>query len=274
MNEQRLVADDESALTAVEPYAGGQDAATIPAQDRMIVRTAGVRIDVDDVEAALKEVRAQASAVDGIVTDVQLSSQEDIPVYRYEAQGSLADGAALSGYVTVRVPADSYDAFLDSVRGIGEVVRQSESESDVTQQHIDLQAQLDNLKAQETRLREFFDQAKSVEDLLSIEQELTRVRSQIDSLEAQIAYLERQASMSTVTIELVGPVSVVRPQGEDWGFVRALTTAVRAFVGTINVLIVVFGGLLPVMILGLIAFYIVRFFVRKRRAKTLPAEES
>ena len=77
-----------------------------------------------------------------------------------------------------------------------------------------------------------------------------------------------------VTIELVGPQPIVRPKGEDWGFVAALTSAVRAFVGTVNALIIVIGGLLPVIILGLIALLVVRSIIRRRRRNIPPAEEA
>lgn len=257
-----LVADES---LAVEPYATGTDAANVPQADRLVIRTAGLRLDVDDVEASVDKVRSQAEAAGGMVTDIQVSTNADRPVYRYDAAGTLSDGAALSGWVTVRVPSDSYEGFVASVKELGDVVRQSESESDVTQQHIDLQAQLDNLKAQEVRLREFFDQAANVEDLLAIEQELTRVRAEIDSLEAQSAYLERQAAMSTVTIELVGPQPVVSPQGESWGFVEAITAGIRGAAGVLRFAIAFIIATSPAWILALIVVFIVRMVIHRRR---------
>lgn len=275
--DESIARDQASGMSpdelAKESYGTGTDAADVPAADRLVVLTAGLRIDVDDVESAADTIRSSAQDIGGIVTNVQISSEDEIPVYRYDAVGSLADGAALSGYITVRVPSESYDAFLLAVRDVGSVIRQSESEQDVTQEHIDLSARLLNLQAQEQRLREFNDQAKNVEELLQIEQELTRVRAEIDSLSGQLAYLERQAAMSVVTIELVGPRPVVRPQGENWGFTDALTQSVRAFVGTINVMIVLAGALLPVAIAVLVLAFVIRAIVRSRRKTPSSAEE-
>jgi len=263
--EERSAAEaDQSAVAP--PGGAGADAASVPPADRLVVRTAGLRLRVDDIDESVDEVRSQAEQVGGMVTDVQVSTEVDVPLYRYDAQGTLSDGAALSGWVTVRVPSDSYGEFVDSVRELGEVVRESESESDVTQQHIDLQARLDNIKAQELRLREFFEQAVDVEDLLAIEQELTRVRAEIDSLEAQIAFLERQASMSTVTIELVGPQPIVSPQGESWGFVEAITTGIRGAAGVVRFTIAFIIATSPVWLSALIVGLIVRVIVRRRRA--------
>lgn len=268
--ERAAVGADQS--VAAEPGATGVDAAAVPQADRLVVRTAGLRLDVDDVEASVEDVRAQAERSGGMVTDVQVSTNVDIPVYRYDAQGTLSDGAALSGWITVRVPADSYDEFVAAVKELGSVVRESESESDVTQQHIDLQAQLDNLTAQEVRLREFFEQATDVEDLLAIEQELTRVRAEIDSLEAQIAFLERQAAMSTVTIELVGPQPVVSPAGESWGFLEAITAGIRGAAQVIKFAIAFVIATSPVWALALVVGLVVRVIVRRRRAARSTSE--
>lgn len=270
LTEER--AADAEQIAPSDPSAVGADAASVPPADRLVVRTAGLRLNVDDVEQSVEDVRMRAEESSGVVTDVQVSTDVDIPVYRYDAQGTLSDGAALSGWITVRVPADSYETFLAAVKDLGEVVRVSESESDVTQQHIDLQAQLDNLKAQELRLREFFEQAVDVEDLLAIEQELTRVRAQIDSFEAQISFLERQAAMSTVTIELIGPQPVVSPEGESWGFVEAITAGIRGAAGVVRFAIAFIIATSPIWGLALVVGLIVRAIVRKRRAPRSDAE--
>jgi predicted HicB family RNase H-like nuclease len=250
-----------------EPYS--TDAADVPAEDRLVIRTVGMRVEVDDVDGSIEDLRKLAATYKAIVTDLQVSTDEDVPVYRYDTvEPGLADGAALSGYMTLRVPAESLEAFVDEAASLGKVLRQSENESDVTQEHIDLNARLKNLQAQEARLREFFDKATKVEEMLAIEQELGRVRGEIEAMQAQIAYLERQAALSTVTIELTKPAPVVRPSGTDWGFVDAITQSVRAFVGTINVMIILTGGILPLALLGLVVFLIIRVVMRRHNRKT------
>jgi len=101
------------------------------------------------------------------------------------------------------------------------------------------------------------------------------VRGEIESLDAQVQYLERQAAMATVTIELEEPKPVIRPQGETWGFLDAITTGVRGAAATIKVLIVLALTALPLVVLGLLAFYGIRALVRRRRArKATPQAET
>lgn len=248
------------------PPGSGEDASTVPADLRLVIRTVDMRVEVDDVDESVEAIRKAVESRKGIVTDLQVSTDEDIPIYRPYVEGSTAsDGAPLSGYITVRVPADTLEAFIAQMGELGKVVRQAENESDVTQQHIDLQARLKNLQATETQLRDFFGRAKNVTEMLAIQQELSRVRGEIEAMQAEIAYLERQAAMSTVTVELIGPAPVVRPQGENWGFRDALTRSVRSFVETINMLIVLVGALAPIALIALAVFLIARYFVRRRR---------
>ncbi|MDZ4179416.1 MAG: DUF4349 domain-containing protein, partial [Coriobacteriia bacterium] len=217
----------EVSESSIVPSPGtGVDAAQVPEDERLLIRRVDMRLRVDEIAAAVDEIRAAVEGRGGTVIDLNVSTDEE-PIYRY-AETPLNDGAPLSGYLTVRVPADALDAFLDDMAAVGTVLREAENQSDVTQEHIDLKARLTNLEATEARLRDFMEQAKNVTEMLAVEQELSRVRGDIESMRAQIAYLERQAAHSTVTIELTGPKPIVRPGGEDWGFSAALTESVRA----------------------------------------------
>lgn len=246
----------------------GPDASTVPPDERLVIRTLGMRVQVDEVEPAIESLRDAVDAVDGMITTVQVTT-DDSPVYRYEASGTFADGTPLKGYLTARIPPANVDRFIDSVSDLGKILRQAEDESDVTQEHVDLSARLDNLRVQEERLRELFERAEEVEDMLAIERELARVRGEIESYEARIAYLERQAAMATVTVELVGREPIIAPSGEDWGFVEAVRAGVRGFVNTINGLIFIALSALPLLILAVVATFVVRAIVRRRRGHAI-----
>lgn len=243
-----------------DPEEGGET-------ERMIIRSQTLRLEVENTQESVEQVTAIARSHDGSVTDMRLSSEDDDYVYRYDEDGG--DGSALRGWVTVRIPTDNFEPAIDELMALGEVQYQSEATEDVTQQHVDLSARLENLRAQEARLREFFDAAENVEEMLAIEQELGRVRGEIESLDAQITYLERQASMATVTIELTEPRALIEPEGEDWGFVDAIMQGLKSAVELTTSLITFVIATAPLWILGLIAFFVVRA-IRRRRGPSAP----
>lgn len=248
-----------------DPAAGGDVAANVPEADRLIIRNKTLRIEVEKVADAIDKIQAASKKSGGVITGMQVATDSGSPIYRYEDSGSPSDGTALLGYVVVRVPASTFEAFVTEVSGLGTVRYEAETSDDVTQQHVDLSARLGNLRAEEKRLRDFFTAAKDVKDMLAIEQELSRVRGEIESLDAQVKYLERQAAMATVTIDLNEPQPIVRPGGEDWGFGDAVTTGFRGAAGAIQLIIVVVITLAPFAAIAAVLFFAIRAIVRKRR---------
>jgi len=240
-------------------------AANVPEADRLIIRNKTLRIEVAKVADAIDKIQAASKKSGGVITGMQVATDSGSPVYRYEDTGAPSDGTALLGYVVVRVPADKFEAFVTEVSALGTVRYEAETSDDVTQQHVDLKARLENLRAEEKRLREFFAAAKDVKDMLAIEQELARVRGEVESLDAQVKYLERQAAMATVTIDLNEPQPIVRPGGENWGFGDAVTTGFRGAAGAIQLIIVVVITLAPFLLIALLTFYAIRAVVRRRR---------
>jgi len=262
------------------PAGAGADASQIPQTQRLVIRTKTMRVEVKAVDTAIDAIRSLAKRDGADITNMQVATSSDEQVYRPAVEGEpqAPAGATLQAYVTVRVPADKYQAFIDDAAKLGTVLWQGENTDDVTQQHVDLSARLANLRAEEARLREFFAKAKNVTEMLQVEAELSRVRGEIESMAAQVAYLERQAAMATVTIELTEPKPLVRPTGIDWGVGTAFTNSVRAFVGTLNVLIVIIGPVLAVGIfVALPLFLLVRFLIRRHNrrvsAQPTPSDE-
>lgn len=278
----RTVGSAEAPMTdgVAEDYAGtpptpqSQGTDTTATEDRMIIRTQTMRLEVESTPDAVDSIRSMATKYSAVITDLQVATETDDWLYRYDEYGyTVGDGAALRGWVTVRVPADQLQAFVDDAMALGTVKFQSEGSEDVTQQHIDLSARLENLRAEEQRLRSFFDAAKNVEEMLAVEVELNRVRGEIESLDAQVKYLERQAAMATVTIELTEERPVVRPDGEDWGFKDAITNGFRGAANVLTFSIALLIATAPLWLLALVAFFVIRFIVRRRRAGRAPAGE-
>lgn len=272
---EALYAEDKAVASEPAPSGGaGADASAVPPEERLVILNQSLRLEVDEVDATITSMRDLVGKHAGQITDMQVSTDDDSPIYRYDESGYGGE-TALRAYITVRVPGDKVEAFIAEASALGKVLRQSQSAQDVTQEHVDLTARLGNLQAEEKRLREFFASAKKVSEMLEIERELARVRGEIESIDAQKKYLERQAAMATVTFELVEPKPVVRPSGESWGFMEAITQSIRAFVGTINVLVVVLGPLLALLIfVGLPAFLVIRWLVRRLRKRHVAAQKA
>jgi hypothetical protein len=240
-------------MAMTEEYAGmGADTGEMSAEagtagDSLIIRNSSMDVRVDDVAPAIEKVRTAVSSTGGEITSLSVSSGEDIAVPY--ATRPIAHGPA-SAYITIRVPAQDLLTLEDKVAGVGTVLSQSSSTDDVTEQAIDLEARLDNLRAQESQLRSFLERTVKVSELLEVERELSRVRGDIESMDAQLTYLKRQAAQATLTISLTEPGPIAQTAGISWDLREALARGVRIAAAMVNaaVTVVVPLGLLLIVV--------------------------
>ncbi len=169
--------------------------------------------------------------------------------------------------MTIRVPAERLESLRAEVGGLGTVVSESASASDVTEQAIDLEARLRNLRAEEARLRTFLSRTSKVSELLEVERELARVRGEIESMDAQLTYLERQAARATLTVSLSEPGPVVRPATGSWGLREAITRGIQATASMVSTMITVAIPLTFVALVVLAIGYPVRTLASPTRAE-------
>lgn len=164
---------------------------------RSLIQTADLRVTVPEVEPAAVKAAERITALGGLVDRTDL--EED------------------RGHLSLRVPSSDLEAALDNLGGLGEVTHREIASQDVTEQQIDLQARLENLRTLRDRLRELLDRADTVKDILEVQRELTRVQSELDSLTRRLESLNSRVAMASIQLELkrkvtLGPVAWVGAQ--------------------------------------------------------------
>jgi PKD repeat protein len=155
--------------------------------DRMIVRTGNMSLVVDDIGVALADIAQIAEGYKGYVV----------------SSNSWKDGERIYGSISIRVPAQSYDIASKSVSQMAvEVTSQSTSSQDVTEEYVDLTAQLSNLKATEQQLLSIMAKADKIADILAVQIQLTSIQSQIEQIQGRMQYLEKTSATSLLNVSL------------------------------------------------------------------------
>lgn len=193
-----------------------------PIGERSRIMTALLSLFVDNVPTTIEQVKRQAESVGGYTQNATI----------YEN-----DNRTITGSVTVRVPASSFNPTISEIKKLAvKVERESTNSDDVTEQLIDVETRIANLKALETNYRSLLNESTKIEDTLRITQELANVRSQIESFEAQQKYLTQSVDLSTITVELKA-VADVEVFGLTWKPLIIIKQALRDVVaGLINYL--------------------------------------
>ncbi|WP_152041743.1 DUF4349 domain-containing protein [Salinigranum salinum] len=234
---------DASTELAAEGDGSSGDASSVQSIDsRALVRTGRVELEVTDYERTERNLTRLVESRDGFVSDTQ------------QRQHRVGDRTYLTGTVVLRVPNERFAETFADIQAEGEVLESSTSTEDVTEQLVDIEARLSNLRAQRDRLRTLYDQASDTEDVLQVERRLSEVQTEIERLEARKQALERRVAFSTITVE----IREERPDrlgvDERWydiGFVGAFLESVNGVVVAARIAVVVAGYVLPyLLVLG------------------------
>ena len=160
---------------------------------------------------------------------------------RTESPGT--DAQPPSASLTLRIPSDELDAFVDELRELGAVNSVSMNASDVTQQRNDLDGRIEALTASIDRLQQLLAEATTIADLIAIESELTTRQAELDSLTQQRDWLVDQVDFSTITVDLVTEAVAPDPKPDD--FWSGLAAGWKALVDFATWLGVAVGVMLP-----------------------------
>jgi hypothetical protein len=275
--------EGEARLDAEADVAGGEAPSTVgtvdvSAEDRDVIYTVDLVVEVDDVAEAADEAGAVAARFGGYVQSESTFglSPEPLPVEPDAPIGGIVrptpEGQAV---LVLRVPADAYEEAVDALEELGETVSRSRNAQDVTEEVVDVESRIETQQASIDRLQELLTQATDIGDILAIETELTRRLADLESLQARLEQLGNLTELATITVTLVPPETVVE---EGTGFLAGLRAGWRAFVRAAELGVTALGAFLPFMVffalllLPLLVWLVVRHRRRRARAAAVATE--
>lgn len=233
--------------------------------ERIVIKNADMSIVVIDPVEAQATIAQMAEDKGGFV------------VNSYSYKVTTSSGKELpAGNITIRVPAEVLDETLEEIKALVEdadldILSESVSGQDVTNEVTDLDSRLRNLRQAEEQLLEIMDEAKETEDVVSVFRELTRIREEIEVLEGQLKYYEESAKLSAIHINLqakeaVAPITIGgwRPSLTIQRALQALVDGLK-FLANAVIWIIIFVAPI-VLLIGLPIFLIIRAS-KKRSAK-------
>ena len=168
--------------------ANDTEAAAPAVTEKKIIRTASLTIYTKTFENSLNTLRTSCEGQGGWIE----SSSESV---------SNASGLR-TAYLTLRIPQDGLDAYLDGTDALGRITSRSESAQDVTATYQDTAARLNTQLALMERLQALITSSGDLSDLLALESQIAETQYQIDSLQSALNTTDRQVSYSTVSITL------------------------------------------------------------------------
>lgn len=196
--------DFAAGLTAASAKQTGS-AIELP-QNRKWVITMSLSTETGDMDTALEAISARIQQMEGYVESQNISG---------------LSGRRRTASLTIRVPADQVDSFVEEVSGLTNLVSSSRNVRDITLTYTDTEGRVKALETEQTRLLELMEQAENMSDLLEIEARLTEVRYQLESYASTLRLYDNQVDYATVSLYIT-EVEKYTPV-EEPGFFERIT---------------------------------------------------
>jgi len=198
---------------------GSQAEPSLEATARRIIRTAEIKLLVNDFERAENGLKRLLI--------------ETRNCYVAEADMRGASGSPRLRTWKVRVPVAQFDAFCDAVARLGIPETNRIDSKDVSEEYYDLEAHIKNKKIEEARLQGLLEKATGkLEEVLTVEREISRVRGEIEHQEGRLRLLANLTALTTVTITIQEVKNYVPPQTPT--FASSISTTFSSSLGLLT----------------------------------------
>ncbi|MBI2433003.1 MAG: DUF4349 domain-containing protein [Candidatus Hydrogenedentes bacterium] len=245
---EELKTETQSAAAAATPEA------VLPSSqiDHYLIKNAQMTIETKDPGAAGEKITQAVANEGGYVS----SLRESVDTLGHKALD-----------LELRVPAQHLAKTLLQFEPLGKVLYRQITTEDVTEEHIDTDSRMRNMKKTEERLLDHLNRMATLEDILKAEQELGHVREKIEQMEGRLRFLDHRVAFSTIRLTLVEtPAAEPMAPPQTFSTARVFSQAIRTLLEALQSLwtmliwLIIFGPLcLPPAV---IAFWVLRRCVK------------
>lgn len=223
-------------------------------EERKLIRTVNISLSIPSSDTLQENISALVNAVTANGGYVSSNNSE----YGDYASASL----------TVMLPKDKADAFIEAVKGSGMQLKNlSDSSSDVTLQYVDVESRLRVKQETRDKYESYLKDSTSMEDTMRIEEQLSAVTEDIESYQSQLNTLNSQIDYTTVTIYISCETSA-----EKTSFGAKLTEALQGladeagetFINMLSWFVNALVSLVFILPLGVLVIRVFLFAVGKR----------
>lgn len=235
----------------------GLDAAgtTQETQDTKIIRTVSLSLGSGTFDQDLETLQTLCTDAGGWVS--------------YSSVSGDAAQSSRRASLTLRIPQEQLETFLQGAGSLGRVISQTETAQDVTATYQDTAARLATQQAKMERLQALMSETASLSELLELENAIADTQYTLDSLQSQLNDTDNQVSYATVDVSLREETSADTISSREVGLgerlMAGLKTGWETFWNFCKDMLVFLSAALPYLAAVAVVYMLVRFTFRKKR---------
>jgi hypothetical protein len=223
--------------------------------NRKVIANADMSLQVSNISEAISAIQNRLKELQGILLDRNVNRPE------------FGENAT----VTVRVPTDKLEEFMAFAREMSvKVVSENIYGTDVTDQYVDTETRLTQLRRQLAMLENILASAKTVDEIMKVQPYITSVQSEIDALVGQNNYLDKSSQTSRITLYLsTDELSLPYTPDLAWRPQAVFKNAVRSLLVTLQQVgsAVIWLGVYSVLIVPAFTVLLIVYLALKRKGR-------
>lgn len=225
MEESKEEMNFDMEVTQEESGSGNIQFDTTNKLNRKIIKTGTINLQTKTFEESVQGVIDEVNTLGGFIQNCSIEGNNLYSTYRRR-----------SANLSVRIPNNVFDTFMNESNQFGNVTSKSIQGEDVTNQYMDTEIRLSTLEIQAERLKELLKQAGDLDKLFRIEKELGNVTYEIESLKGTLKKYDSLIDYSTIEIYIEEADVYIEPIKEDTFLDRVKNTFIKSFKGLISVI--------------------------------------
>lgn len=171
-----------------------------------------------------------------------------------------------AGTVSIRVPAKRFEESLQALRDLGiRVDRETVRGRDVSAEYVDLHARLDIAKIRRDVLRGLMEDATSISQTIHLQNALDEVQLRIEQFQGSLNLLNDKTKYASLRVSIREKSVEPEPEVENPSLGLAVKRSIAGFFGVLATVMVGLGYLVPIAVVLVVLWFVVRV-VRRRRA--------
>ena len=104
--------------------------------------------------------------------------------------------------MTVRIPTEKFDAFMNDMEGTGKMTNRSENVQNISRQYSDNAIEIEALEKQQERLLQMMEAASTVEDMIMVEERLSQVQTELNQKKSRQSTMDTDVQYSTIYLNV------------------------------------------------------------------------
>lgn len=177
--------------------------------NRKLIKTVSMDVETEEFDGLISKLENRIAALGGYIESSDVRGN------------SYYDDSRWSN-MTIRIPSDKLDGFVNEVAEISNITWKSENVEDITLNYVDVESRKIALEIEQERLLSLLEMAETVEDIITIESRLSEVRYEMQSYASQLLVFDNQVEYSTIHLS-ISEVQRLTPQ-EEPGMLERIST--------------------------------------------------